>query len=147
MLVRNLIDCASKGGNYLLNIGPTSEGLFPQPSVERLNEIGQWMKINSESIYETTASPFKHLTWGRCTRKVTNAGATLYLHVFDWPNDGRIEVPGLKNTVESATLLRDGTRVSTVSSPAGVTILVPEAAPDAFASVVVLRVKGSLNIE
>ncbi|MCF7764345.1 MAG: alpha-L-fucosidase [Verrucomicrobia bacterium] len=147
MLVRNLIDCASKGGNYLLNIGPTSEGLFPQPSVERLNEIGQWMKINSESIYETTASPFKHLTWGRCTRKVTNAGATLYLHVFDWPNDGRIEVPGLKNTVESATLLSDGTRVSTVSTPAGVTILVPEAAPDAFASVVVLRVKGSLNIE
>ena len=58
-LVRNLIDCASKGGNYLLNVGPTSEGLIPTPSIERLKEIGAWMKINRESIYGTTASPLE----------------------------------------------------------------------------------------
>ena len=67
-LVQNLVDCASKGGNYLLNIGPTSEGVFPQASVERLADIGKWMKVNGEAIYGSTASPFKRLTWGRCVK-------------------------------------------------------------------------------
>ena len=56
-LVRNLIDCASKGGNYLLNVGPTSAGVIPAPSLERLKEIGEWMEVNGESIYDTSASP------------------------------------------------------------------------------------------
>src|SRR5690349_25075212 len=83
-LVRNLIDCASKGGNYHLNVGPTSEGLFPPASIERLAEIGRWMKVNHEAIYDTTASPFPRLPWGRCTKKVQGRATTLYLHVFDW---------------------------------------------------------------
>jgi alpha-L-fucosidase len=64
MLLRNLIDIASKGGNYLLNVGPTSEGLIPEPSVERLQAIGRWMKVNGEAIYGTSASPFKELPLG-----------------------------------------------------------------------------------
>ncbi len=56
-LIHNLVDIASKGGNYLLNVGPTSEGLIPEASVERLQEIGRWMKTSGESIYGTTASP------------------------------------------------------------------------------------------
>ena len=54
-MIRKLIDIASKGGNYLLNVGPTSEGLIPEPSVERLWEMGRWMKQNGQSIYGTTA--------------------------------------------------------------------------------------------
>jgi alpha-L-fucosidase len=84
-LVRNLIDCASKGGNYLLNVGPTGEGLIPEASVQRLAEIGRWMKANGEAIYQTSASPFPKLPFdGRCTAKANK----LFLHVFTWPSDG-----------------------------------------------------------
>jgi len=147
-LVRNLVDCASKGGNYLLNIGPTAEGEFPQASVERLAEIGKWMKANSESIYGTSASPFNKLPWGRCTKKETASGATLYLHVFDWPTDGKLLVPGLHNAVGSARLLADGRKLKTSTMPDGVTIDVPAQAPDTIDTVIVLKVKGkTLNID
>ncbi len=92
-LIRNLVDITSKGGNYLLNVGPTSEGLIPQPSIDRLKAIGDWMDVNGEAIYGTTASPFSNLPWGRCTKKIDDDGATLYLHVFDWPSDGRSARP------------------------------------------------------
>ena len=69
-LIRNLIDIASKGGNYLLNVGPTDEGLIPDASIDRLQTVGKWMRVNSQAIYGTTASPFKQqLPWGRCTRR------------------------------------------------------------------------------
>ena len=68
-LIRNLIDIASKGGNYLLNIGPKGDGSVPEESVKSMRAIGAWMKVNGESIYATTASPFAKLDWGRCTQK------------------------------------------------------------------------------
>jgi alpha-L-fucosidase len=99
-LIRNLIDIASKGGNYLLNVGPTAEGEIPRASVERLQAIGQWMRVNGEGIYGTTASPFnRQLPWGRCTSKVNRDGTSkLYFHVFKWPADGVLKVPGLKTS-------------------------------------------------
>jgi alpha-L-fucosidase len=148
-LIRNLVDIASKGGNYLLNVGPTSEGLIPEPSVERLKEVGQWMKANGESIYGTTASPFKKLAWGRCTKKIHDGGATLYLHVFDWPTDGKLVVPGLKNKAEKAYLLTDAEKkpLAVESSDAGLSIALPKTAPDKISSVVVLEVKSDLDID
>ena len=146
-LIRNLVDIASKGGNYLLNVGPTSEGVIPSQSVERLQEIGQWMKVNGDAIYGTTASPFKGLTWGRCTKKLTADGATLYLHVFNWPEDGNLLVPGLKNAVESASLLAGGGKLDAIAGDGGVIIKVPATAPDKISSTVVLKVKGTLKVE
>jgi alpha-L-fucosidase len=148
-LIRNLVDIASKGGNYLLNVGPTSEGLIPEPSVERLKEIGKWMKVNGEAIYATTASPFKRLPWGRCTKKLHDDGATLYLHVFDYPKDGKLLVPGLKNKVATAYLLADSNKkpLRTEAINEGIVVNVPAPAPDPICSVVVLQVKGSLEIE
>ncbi|MEN6577177.1 MAG: alpha-L-fucosidase [Phycisphaerales bacterium] len=146
-LLRNLVDIASKGGNYLLNVGPTSLGEIPEPSIERLKEVGKWMKVNGESIYATTASPFSRLAWGRCTKKLSNSGATLYLHVFNWPEDGKLLVPGLRNEVRSAWLLATDKTLKVIANADGATIDVPAAPLDSIDTVIVLEVKGKLDIE
>jgi alpha-L-fucosidase len=108
-LVRNLVDIASKGGNFLLNVGPTAEGEFPPESVTRLKEIGNFMRDAGESIYGTSASPFPALPWGRCTQRRLDANTTrLYLHVLSRPEDGRLVVPGLLNDVLHARKLPPG---------------------------------------
>jgi alpha-L-fucosidase len=146
-LIRNLVDIASKGGNYLLNVGPTCLGEIPEPSVERLREIGKWMRINGESIYATTASPFSRLPWGRCTKKLNDTGATLYLHVFNWPKDGKLVVPGLRNEVRSAWLLATDKTLTATAGEGGLTVEVPAEPLDPVDTVVVLEVKGNLDIE
>jgi len=143
-LVHNLVDIASKGGNYLLNVGPDAEGQFPQGSIDDLKAIGEWMKINSESIYGTTASPLAPLAWGRCTKKVSGGNTILYLSVFNWPTDGKLVVPGLKNEVMQAKLLADGKVLKTQSQNGDLTIDVPSKAPDAIASVIKIEVKGNI---
>jgi alpha-L-fucosidase len=149
VLVRNLVDIASKGGNYLLNVGPTSEGLIPGPSVERLKAVGRWMKVNREAIYSTSASPFKRLPWGRCTKKTEGAETTLFLHVFDWPTDQKLVVPGLKNKPQRVYLLADKSRkpLETTCGAESLTITLPAQAPDPISSTLVLKVKGPLEIE
>ena len=146
-LILSLVKSAGKGGNYLLNVGPTSKGEIPQPSIDRLKEIGQWMSVNSESIYGTTASPFRRLTWGYCTKKVFINGATLYLHVVEWPQDGKLIVPGLQNEVKQAYLMANCQKLKTSCSAQGVTVEVPAEPLDKFDTVVVLKVAGPLNIE
>ncbi|MBI3119292.1 MAG: alpha-L-fucosidase [Candidatus Hydrogenedentes bacterium] len=143
-LIRKLVDIASKGGNFLLNVGPTAEGLIPTASVERLAAMGAWMKVNGESIYGTTASPFQGLAWGRCTTKP----GKLYLHVFDWPGDGKLVVPGLKNKVEKAYLLADPGRNALAVSRSGKdqTVALAATAPDPIASVVVLEIAGAPEV-
>jgi alpha-L-fucosidase len=148
-LIRNLIDCASKGGNYLLNVGPTAQGTFPEPSIERLAEIGKWMKVNGEAIYDTQASPFKRLSFGRCTTKVSGKTTTLYLHVFDWPADGQLVIPGLKNNVRKAYLLADRKHrpLKAALHEDSVVLTLPSTAPDAAASVIVLKIREPLKVE
>ena len=86
-LIHNLCDIASKGGNYLLNVGPTSEGLIPQPSLDRLAEVGKWMKVNGEAIYGTgptifgaEAGTFSTTQTNRQGKPVFRAGVGLALH-------------------------------------------------------------------
>lgn len=143
-LVRNLIDIASKGGNYLLNVGPTAEGEFPKESIESLKGIGEWMKVNGEAIYGTHASPLDGLDWGRCTKKANGSNTILYLSVFNWPANGQLLVPGVKNEVAAASLLANGAKLNTSSTADGIRITLPSRAPDAIASVIRLEVKGSL---
>lgn len=146
-LIRTLVDVASKGGNFLLNVGPTSLGEIPAPSVDRLATVGAWMKRNHSAIYGTTASPFKKLPWGRSTKVVGKQGTCLYLHVFDWPTNGKLLVPGLKNRVGSASLLVGGKPLGHTNTSEGVEIDVPMTAPDPVSSTIKLTVKGELDIE
>ena len=136
-LIHNLEDIASKGGNYLLNVGPTAEGEFPQPSIDALKTIGVWMKVNGESIYGTKASPLQPLPWGRCTIK----SKVYYLHVFDWPANGKLIVPGLAGDIKKASLLAGGSVLKTESSADGLIITTPASAPDAISSVIKVELK------
>lgn len=144
-LIHNLCDIASKGGNYLLNVGPKPDGTFPVQSIETLKEIGDWMKVNSEAIYATKAGPLEPLSWGRCTKKENKDGTILYLSVFDWPADGKLLIPKLDNEVISASLLAGGVTCKAVNTHEGVIISLPAKAPDANASVVKLQVKGNVQ--
>jgi len=141
-LIRMLIDIASKGGNYLLNVGPTAEGEIPQPSIDRLKQVGRWMKVNGEAIYGTRANPVGAVPWGRITAKISQQTTRLYLHVFDWPQNAELLVPGLRNEVVAARLLDGGQKLDAQSGEAGVTVKLPSEASDPIASVVVLEVRG-----
>ncbi|MCB8932514.1 MAG: alpha-L-fucosidase [Chthonomonadaceae bacterium] len=141
-LIQLLSDIASKGGNFLLNVGPTAEGLIPPTSVERLKEMGAWMRDNGEAIYGTSASPFKSLPWGRATMKNRGADTTLYLHVFDWPTDGRLKVSGLGNQVRGARLLGTFARLAARQKEGEVEIEIPTRAPDPNVSVIALDLVG-----
>jgi alpha-L-fucosidase len=141
-VIRNLADIAGKGGNYLLNVGPTAEGTIPEGSVRTLREVGKWMKVNGASIYGTTASPFRATPWGRCTAR----SGKLYLHVFNWPTDGRLVVPGLRNKVSKAYLLAAPEQACRVTpGEEQVTVAVPRQMPDALDTVVVLEIEGAVD--
>ena len=135
-LVRNLIDIASKGGNYLLNVGPTPQGEIPAASVERLAGMGKWMAVNGESIYGTSASPFTaQLPFGRATKK----GNRLYVQVFDWPANGTLTLPSWGGTPAKAWLIATKADVPVKTSADGVTLTLPSTAPDRIATVIAIE--------
>ncbi len=145
VLIQNLIEIVSKGGNYLLNVGPKANGEFPQESIDRLREIGFWMKKNGEAIYGTQASPFKELEFGYCTKKETKDKTVIYLFVLDWPTDRMLLVPELKNRVLSAKILSNGKTVKTATKTEGLMINVPTKAPDEITTVIKIELKGQVE--
>lgn len=142
-----LSDCASKGGNFLLNVGPTALGEIPQPSLDRLGEVGRWMSINSQAIYGTGPSPFKKLPWGRATTRLDSKhSGTLYLHIFDWPADGSLTVSGLRTRIRSATLLGSAAAIPTSRRGDDLLITLPATPPNPHASIIRLDLARPLDI-
>lgn len=147
-LVRMLVDIASKGGNLLLNVGPDAQGEIPPESVERLREIGEWMSENGESIRGTSAGPFPSLAWGRCTRRTMPEHVTrLYLHVFDWPADRRLVVPGILNRHDGVSVLGDSSAAISVKRHGDdLVISLPEKPRSEICTVVTLDVRGEPDV-
>ena len=134
-LLRTMIDIASKGGNFLLNVGPTSLGQIPPESVARLREMGKWMRANGEAIYATTASPVTAPAWGRYTTKP----GRLYALVFDWPKDARLPLTGITSKPAGAHLLADGKPLAVEQAGDTYVVRLPAVAPSSMATVVVLE--------
>ncbi|OGU31798.1 MAG: hypothetical protein A2057_00745 [Ignavibacteria bacterium GWA2_35_9] len=147
-ILQMLADIASKGGNYLLNVGPTSEGIFPAESVEILSEVGSWMKVNGESIYGTSSSLFNSLEWGRCTQKKIGENTRLYLHVFNWSQNGRLVIPGIYSQPLHSYLLSDEkkTHLTVERNEDALIVSIPTKTPDENNSVVVLDVAGKVDV-
>ncbi len=146
-LIRTLVDVASKGGNFLLNVGPTSEGVFPAASTQRLGDIGRWMSVNGRSVYGTGASPFKSIPGCRCTQRRAASGTTLFVHVFDWPAAGKLSVPGLLSEPARAYLLADAqSPLQFARSEDALLVSLPSAPGDSCDAVVALEFEGIPDI-
>lgn len=141
-LIRNLITIAARGGNYLLNVGPDPDGVIPSEAVERLEAVGRWMEVNGEAIYGTRRSGL-YPEWGECIRKDGRRNTTLYLAVFDWPEDGILRFE-CGHSAKKATLLHTGGRLALKNDGAAVTIEVPREMPDPVATVIRLDLKERL---
>ena len=153
VLIRMLCDIASKGGNFLLNVGPMPDGSFPPESVERLHNIGLWMKTNHEAIVGTTASPFpRKFDWGCVTQKpgptISGRETTyLYLMVFQWPKGNEMRIPGINNDPLSAQVLGATMHCTTVRSGESIVIKGMHGDSDENATVIRLQVVGKPDVE
>jgi alpha-L-fucosidase len=142
-LLRMLCDVNSKGGNFLLNIGPDGLGQIPDACVERLKAMGGWIKKNGEAIYGSESGPFANsFTWGRVGKK----GGVYNLFVWQWPSNGRIDVP-LSGTVQSVSILGyPGLTVSTKSNPVGIEVALPAKKPDESIVTIALHFNGEPTV-
>ena len=143
-LLQLLINCVSGGGNLLLDIGPDADGTIPQIMQDRLLDMGKWLKANGESIHGASAGPLRNLPWGRSTAKP----GTLYLHVYQWPQNGELEVPGLDAKVTGACLLADAQRAPLAvrkNERGTLAVAVPREAPDPNVNVIVVKYEGEIQ--
>ncbi len=155
-IVFKLVDIASKGGNYLLNVGPTAEGVIPQPSQDILRKVGQWLKVNGEAVYGAGPTPFGQ-EFGKLSEtkkdqrgqpvfeqakewRVTTKPGRLYIHLFTWPKEFALE--GLKGKVTKAYLLADSKALKFSQSEGKLVVQLPDKAPGELASVIRLDVSG-----
>jgi alpha-L-fucosidase len=151
-----LVDIVSKGGNYLLNVGPDGEGFIPQPSQDILRTVGAWLKRNGEAIYGAGRTPFgaelgqpipgKTDKRGRLIYAVkkdwrcTTKPGKLFIHLFKWPA-GKFDLAGVKEKITAASLLATHQPLPFTQDGDKVSVTLPEKAPDALATVLCLETK------
>ena len=137
--IRKLVTIAARGGNFLLNIGPMSDGTVVQYEQDVLNGIAEWTEKYGESVFGTGVTPFAKLPWGECT----TGDEKLYLHIFDWPEDGKVEVPGLQNPVIAVYPLSNPNKSLRYSRG---TISLTGVTPDPCDTVIVVEYEEPLNV-
>ncbi|QIL37886.1 alpha-L-fucosidase [Pedobacter sp. HDW13] len=144
--IRLLANAASRNGNLLLNIGPKGDGTFDAKDSLILTGIEKWVGKNAASIYQTHKTKMPFQSWGVTTQK----GNNLYLHVFDWPKDGKLYVGGLKNQIDTAYFLTDPKKTKLLIQAIGdgdFFIHVPKKATDTANTVVVLALNGQIKTD
>ncbi|HLO37213.1 MAG TPA: alpha-L-fucosidase, partial [Lacibacter sp.] len=139
--IQLLASAASRGGNLLMNIGPKGDGSFDEKDQQILNGVGDWLQKNGESIYGTEAGPLPYHSWGVSTVKKDK----LYLHVFDWPTDGKLFVSGSVQ-ISNGYVLADLTQKIKVNKLANgdLQLDIPTNTPDKNNTVIVFDYKGKL---
>jgi len=145
VVIHLLVETVSKGGNYLLNVGPMADGTMPPAAVATLRQVGAWMQQNGESIYGATASPLPEYSWGRTTVKDNK----VYLHLFSWPADHVLRVSDWgDNPVKAAYLLsRPAEKLATSETDRTLLVPLPAQAPDASDTVVVLEMAAPFKVD
>ncbi len=140
-LLQNLVDAASAGGNYQLNIGPMGNGKFPAAAVRRLREMGGWVAANEEAIFGTEPVALPKPKWGRFTGRSTDKGYRLYIHIYEWPEDELLRVNGISKAPTGATLLEVNQPLEVTADGKGLTVHLRPTAPDERISVIALDFK------
>ena len=138
--IRLLASAASRGGNLLMNIGPKGDGEFDKKDVHILDGIGNWLRNNGESIYGTKAGPLPLQNWGVSTMK----GNKLYLHVFNYPADGKLYAGGLLSAFSNVYLLAGSKKQLTAKrlNEKDIVINLPKKAPDTVNTVIIIELKN-----
>jgi alpha-L-fucosidase len=142
--IQLMAKAAARGGNVLMNIGPMGDGLIDQKDQEILLGIGKWLTVNGDSIYDSERTPLPVQAWGESTVKRNK----IFLHVFDWPRDGKLIVGGLKNQIDKVYLLSDVQKKSLQASrlnDSDLVIRVPRRVPDSADTIVVVEVNGQIR--
>ncbi len=142
--IRLLASAAARGGNILLNVGPMGNGKWDPADIQIFKGIGRWMKINGESIYGTSASPLPIQYWG----EVTSKPGCLYLHVFNWPDDGKLIVGGLNARIKKIFLLSDESMKPMnyrMINSEDLSIDIPATAPDTVNTVICVKFSGNIK--
>jgi alpha-L-fucosidase len=133
-LIRSLVEVASRGGNFLLNVGPQPDGQIQPEFQQRLRAIGEWLTLNGDSIYGTTYGPVQ----GVASLRTTAKGKSIYVHIFDWPTSP-CEIAGIDARILSARLLTNGKPLTFRQTEGKLTIDLPAQAPDSNVSVIALK--------
>lgn len=138
-VITNLVDCASKGGNYLLNVGPDHLGQIPDATQEILTDAGEWLDTYGDSVYGTESSCFDSLSNGM---KATVKDGKIYLHVFDWTSGKIVNIPSIENEISSIKVMGTDTEVNYSVLKNGINITLPVIEANEYDTVIEISVDG-----